>query len=414
MNQKIYIPMLDLKREYEYMKPDIDAAIARCLGHQKWILGPEVKEFEDKVAEYLCVKHCIGTSSGTDALVLALRALAIKIKGEEYFDRSDLIITTPFTFTATGDAILRAGATPCFVDINPTTYNIDPSQVREFLTQTSKIKIHNSTQAVGILPVHLFGQSCQMDEIMSIADEYDLFVVEDCAQAFGAKWHMANGCWQTVGSIGDVGCFSFFPSKNLGGFGDAGAISTDDDEIADLVRVLIKHGGKDKYNVEHIGYNARIDSLQAAVLLAKLKYINDFNNRRRQIAQRYSESLLDTHDIVVPSTNICSPITNLTHVFNQFTLRVLNRNRDKLRLSLKQSGTDSAIYYPVPLNKMKVFDGRAKECNELSRSEQIVKEVLSLPIGPLMEDVEVKSVIDEIRHFRDCRSQFTKTQISRI
>src|SRR3990172_8101104 len=253
------IPMLDLRREYEYMKEEIDSAIKKCLEHQKWILGPEVGELERKITEYIGGKHCVGISSGTDALVLALMALAIKIKGKEYFDRNDEIITTPFTFTATGDAILRAGATPVFVDINPDTYNIDPASIKGYLQS-------HSSRVVGIIPVHLYGQSCGMDEIMEIARENDLFILEDVAQAFGGKWK-----GKMLGAIGTAGTFSFFPSKNLGGFGDGGMVSTNDDENAELVRMLLKHGGRDKYNVDHIGYNARLDTLQAAILLAKFK-----------------------------------------------------------------------------------------------------------------------------------------------
>ncbi len=248
------IPMLDLKREYAYMKKDIDAAIKRCLDHQRWILGPEVKELEDNVATYLGVRHCVGTSSGTESLLLSLRALAIKLKGAEYFEKADQIITTPFTFTATGDTILRSGATPVFVDIDPVTFNIDPVKIREFLTRHSTLGARHS-RVMGIMPVHLYGQSCNMDEIMKIAEEHNLFVLEDVAQAFGGMWKDKK-----LGSIGTVGAFSFFPSKNLGGFGDGGMVATNDAEVAELLRMLLKHGGRDKYNVDHIGYNARLDT----------------------------------------------------------------------------------------------------------------------------------------------------------
>lgn len=284
------VPMLNLKEEYRYAIEELDSAVLNSVAQTNYILGPEVKELETKIAEYLGVKHCIGASSGTEALVLSLRALAIKIRGEEYFSREDQIIATPFAFTATGDAILRSGATPVFVDIDPTTFNINIDEIRKYLSSSS------SRQVVGILPVHLYGQSCQMDEIMDIAKEYNLFVVEDVAQAFGGTFQ-----GKKLGSIGTTGCFSFFPSKNLGGFGDGGMVSTDDDEIADLVRMLIKHGGKDKYNVDHIGYNARLDTLQAGVLLAKFKYIDAFNERRRKIAEIYNKELANIEDLVLPS-----------------------------------------------------------------------------------------------------------------
>jgi UDP-2-acetamido-2-deoxy-ribo-hexuluronate aminotransferase len=384
------IPMLDLKREYEYMKEDIDAAIRRCLDHQQWILGPEVKEFEDKVAEYLGVKHCIGVSSGSDALVLPLRALAIKTKGQEYFDRSDLIITTPFTFTATGDAILRAGATPAFVDIDPATYNIDPAKIREFLAQHTT---HNTqhTRVVGILPVHLYGQSCHMAEIMSIADEYGLFIVEDVAQAFGGSWQ-----GKKLGAVGTAGSFSFFPSKNLGGFGDGGMVSTNDDDLNTLIRMLIKHGGKDKYNVDHIGYNARMDTLQAAILLAKIPYIAEFNSRRRHIAALYAEGLKDAEGLVLPSTSQRPTATSAEHVYHQFTLRILNGKRDALQQRLRESGIDSVVYYPTPLHKMNAFAGMCTVSGELSRAEEAAQSVLSLPIEPLYNEEHILYIV---QHF---------------
>jgi dTDP-4-amino-4,6-dideoxygalactose transaminase len=236
MNQ---VPLLDLGLEYEYMKDDIDVAIKKCLGHQRWILGPEVKEFEERVSGYLGAKHCIGVSSGTEALILSLRALAIKLKGQEYFTKDDEIITTSFTFTATGDAILRSGATPVFVDIDPETYNIAPGNIEKAVSE----------KTVGIIPVHLYGQSCDMDKIMTIAEGQGLFVVEDVAQAFGGMWK-----GKKLGSLGTAGAFSFFPSKNLGGFGDGGMVSSEDGEFVELVRMLLKHGGRDKYNVDHIGY----------------------------------------------------------------------------------------------------------------------------------------------------------------
>ena len=389
--------MLDLKAEYLYMKDDIDAAIARCLEHQQWILGPEVTEFEKEVAMYIGVNYCIGTSSGTDALVLALRALAIKTKGRQYFDRSDLIVTTPFTFTATGDAILRAGATPLFVDIDPLTYNIDPSKIKKALNGSNPA--FHASRVVGILPVHLYGQSCQMDQIMSVAREHNLFVVEDCAQAFGSKWQITDGEARKVGSIGDAGCFSFFPSKNLGGFGDAGAVTTNDDELNILIRMLVKHGGKDKYNVDHIGYNARLDTLQAGILSAKLRYVDDFNNRRRRIAQMYSEGLKDVEEIVLPVVTNPFYSADVYHVFHQFTLSIPGGQRDSLQAHLKKAGIDSMVYYPVPLHKMKVFNNRCYDSDGLKESEEAAGCVLSLPIEPLFDEERTSYTIKQTRDF---------------
>ncbi len=390
--------MLDLYGEYNYMQKDIDAAIKQCLEHQKWILGPEVKELEQKIAEYIGVKHCVGVSSGTDALVLSLRSIAIKLKGEEYFDRSDEIITTSFTFTATGDAILRSGATPVFVDISPTTYNLDEKKVRELVkseTQDHKSKI------VGILPVHLYGQSCEIDEIMDIAKEHNLFVVEDVAQAFGGMW---NG--KKLGSIGNAGTFSFFPSKNLGGFGDGGMISTNDDQTSDLIRMLLKHGGKDKYNVDHIGYNARLDTLQAAILLAKFKYIDEFNERRQKIAEIYNQELSGLEGIAIPVNNVRNQMLNDStssvsdgHVYHQYTINVNNGKRDELQRHLKEEGISTMIYYPVPLHKMKVFEDRCRVNGDLSQSGQAVNDVISLPIEPLQEEKVTMFIAAKIKDF---------------
>lgn len=372
------IPMLDLKLEYAYMKADIDDAISHCLDHQQWILGPEVKQLEEKTATYLNVKHCIGCSSGTDAIVLALRAWAIKHKGKEYFERTDKIITTPFTFTATGDAILRAGATPVFVDIHPQTFNIDPVQIKNYLDS-------NPQGIVGIIPVHLYGQACEMGEIMTLAKDRGLFVVEDVAQAFGGTFK-----GKKLGTLGDLGTFSFFPSKNLGGFGDGGMVATENTELAELVRMLLKHGGKDKYNVDHIGYNARLDTLQAAVILAKLKYLDEFNFKRRQIAKTYSQELKNLTGLIIPQDEP-------GHVYHQYTVRVLNGKRDALQKQLKDNGVDSMVYYPIPLHLMKVFAGRCEIAESLKESETAAKEVLSLPIEPLISLREISHVCQMIQ-----------------
>lgn len=381
------IQMLDLKLEYEYMKKDIDSAIQKCLEHQKWIFGSEVKKLEDKIAKYLDVKHCIGLSSGTEALVLSFRSLTIKTKGQEYFTKEDEIITTPFTFVATGDAILRAGATPVFVDINTDTYNIDVNKIKEYLVS------HRPSKVVGIVPVHLYGQSCNMDEIMKIGEEYNLFVVEDVAQAFGGMWK-----GKKLGSIGTTGVFSFFPSKNLGGFGDGGMVATDDDEIAELVRMLLRHGGKDKYNVDYIGYNARLDTIQAAIVFAKFKYIDGFNKKRRQVAEIYNQGLADIKGLSLPVTHH----PDIYHVYNQYTVRVLNGKRDDLQKHLKEKGITSMVYYPVPLHKMKVFsNGRSKVSGNLNNAEQVTQSVLSLPIWPLQGEEKTFFVVKCIKEYFD-------------
>ena len=361
------IKMLDLSRETLYMYPDIERNIDEVIKKSNFILGEEVKRLEERIATYIGTKYAVGVSSGTDALVMSLRALAIQRKRQEYWDRDDLVITTPFTFTATGDAILRAGATPLFVDIDPDTYNLNPELVAHAVKKFGK-------RVKGILPVHLYGQPCDMDAIMEIAREHGLFVVEDCAQSFGAKWR-----GRQTGSFGDTGCFSFFPSKNLGGFGDGGMITTNDEKLHEILLMLRKHGGKDKYNVDHIGYNARLDTLQAAVLLAKMDYIDEFTEKRRAIARVYDKELKSIDWLQTPKV-----LEGAYHVYHQYTVRVKDKNRDDLQKFLKEKGIQTMVYYPVPLHRMGVFQRSGMEIyKDLTHSEQAVREVLSLPIEPL-------------------------------
>ena len=376
------IPLLDLRREYEYMKADIDAAIERCLTHQQWILGPEVKELEEKVSRYLGVKHCVGVSSGTEALLISLRSLAIKTKGKEFFDKEDRIITTPFTFVATASSILRAGATPVFVDIDPLTFNVDTAKIKTYLK-------NSASKAVGIVPVHLYGQPCDLDAILDIANEYGLFVVEDACQAIGAKWK-----GKLVGSVGETGAFSLFPSKNLGGFGDAGMISTNDGQLATFARMLMQHGGKDKYNIEHVGYNARLDTLQAAVLSVKLDYLNEFNQKRKTLARFYSEGLAGCPDIVTPTSVSCAD-----HVFHQYTIRVRRGKRDGLKDYLTQQNISTMVYYPFALHTMDIFAKSSVIAGSLEETEKASQEVLSLPIEPLQNKEESAFIVEHIRKF---------------
>lgn len=376
------IRLLDLKREYEYLKPEIDSAIERCLKHQEWVLGPEVERLEKEISTYLGVKHGIGVSSGTDALVISLRALALQRKKQEYFSSEDEIITTPFTFVATADAILRSGATPVFVDIDPRSFNLDVRLLERYLKS-------KPSGVVGIISVHLYGQACEMDGVMQLAREYDLFVLEDVAQAFGGKWKTSM-----LGSIGDVAALSFFPTKNLGGFGDGGMVVTGDDDLCSLVRMLTKHGGKDKYHAEHVGYNARLDTVQAAVLLVKLKHIAEFIDRRRKIAQVYNDQLSQVKRILLPSS-----LPEAFHVYNQYAIRILNGKRDALRNHLSRGGIDSTVYYPLPLHRMKLFQGRARMAGPLKQAEKAAAEVLSLPIDPFLSGADVERIIDQVKKF---------------
>lgn len=377
------IPMLDLTKETYYMYPFIEKAIDKVINKSNYILGEEVKLLEEKLSEYLKTKYAIGVASGTDALVLSLRALAILKKNQEYWDREDLIITTPFTFTATGDSILKAGATPLFVDIDLNTYNINPELIEKAIKQFgNKIK--------GIIPVHLYGLPCNMDEIVKIAKEYDLFIVEDCAQSFGAKWDD-----KPTGSFGDAGCFSFFPSKNLGGFGDGGAVITNDEKLAELIRMLRVHGGKDKYNVDHIGYKARLDTIQAAVLLEKINFIDEFTEKRRKIANIYNEGLKNISWLKLPTQ-----IEKSFPIYHQYTIRLINKSREDLQKALKEKGIATMVYYPVPLHKMNVFrNNRMETLGTLESSEIASKNVISLPMEPLMEEDKVWQIIQNIKEF---------------
>lgn len=373
------IPMLDLKKEYEFFKRDIDEAIQQVMAHQQWINGPEVKRFEEEVSKYLGSKFAVGVNSGTDGLVIGLRALSYVLKGRERFSDEDEIITTPFTFTATGEAILRAGAIPVFVDIDE-DYNISPDAIKKAINKNTK----------GIVVVHLYGNPCRMDEIVKIAKENNLFVLEDVAQAFGSTYK-----GKKVGTIGEVGAFSFFPSKNLGAFGDGGLICSEREDIKNFTTYLRNHGGKDKYNVEFVGYNSRLDTIQAAILLKKLKYIDEFIGKRRENAKIYIEGLKEIRDIRLPIET-----EGGNHTYHQFTIRVLNNKRDMLIARLKEAGISTMIYYPVPLNKMKVFEGRAR-CRELRLSEEFSREVMSLPIGPLQEKEVTLNIVKKIKEIME-------------
>ena len=285
---------------------------------------------------------------------------------------------------ATADAILRAGAKPVFIDIDPVIYNLDVNILEEFL------KSSEGKNIAGVIPVHLYGLSCDMEYITRLKNKYNIFIVEDVAQAFGGEYKEKK-----LGSFGDVNAFSFFPSKNLGCFGDGGMVSTDDDELADLARMLIKHGGRDKYNVNHIGYNSRLDTLQSAILLAKMEYLDEFNSRRRKIAEFYNKELSGIDMISIPESS-----GDALHVYHQYTIKVHNGKREDLRKFLEDKGIASMVYYPVPLHKMKVFRGRCEVFGKLINSEKASEEVLSLPVEPLMTKEEMNKVISEIKNWR--------------
>jgi dTDP-4-amino-4,6-dideoxygalactose transaminase len=362
------IPILDLKAQYQSIKDEMDAAVLGVMASGYFVLGPNVKALEAEVAEYVGYQRGIGVASGTDALRLSLAALGI--------GPGDEVITTPFTFVATANTISHAGARPVFVDIDPRTFNIAPGAIEAAVTERTK----------AIVPVHLYGQPAEISAIMDIARRYKLYVIEDCAQAIGAE---ENG--RRVGSFGDVACFSFYPTKNLGAYGDGGMVVTDDPEIAGRVDVLRRQGGKTKYYHEVLGFNSRLDEMQAALLRVKLGYLDGWQARRRRVAARYDE-LLGALDVVTPFVR-----PGVTHVYHQYTVRV--PHRDELRQFLKERGISTMIYYPLPLHLQKLYHELGYVEGSLPTSEQAGREVLSLPMYPELTDEQIQAVVEAIGAF---------------
>lgn len=358
------IPILDLAPEIELLWDEIRVAMDRVLRSGCFILGPEVAAFEQEVSEYLGVKHAIAVNSGTDALVIALRALGI--------GPGDEVITTPFTFFATAEAISNVGSTPVFVDIDLATFNTDPELIEAAITKQTK----------AILPVHLFGHAAGMAAIMELAEKHDLKVIEDVAQAFGGR-HGES----LLGTIGHAGAYSFFPSKNLGALGDAGLLATNDDRVAELARMLRSHGGKNKYQNEMLGYNSRLDELQAAALRVKLPHVDNWNEARRRLAKRYDELLRPLAGIVAPAA-----ADYAYHVYHQYTVRIFGANRDTIKTALAEQGIGTMVYYPVPTHQLPVYD---QSCT-LPSVEQACREVLSLPMGPTMKVESVDHVVEAL------------------
>lgn len=359
------IPMVDLKGQYETLKDEIDSAVLDALSATQFILGPNVQSFEQEAADYLGVKHAVGVASGTDALHLALAAAGI---GE-----GDEVITTPFTFIATAEAISYVGATPVFVDIDPQTFNIDLAQLESAITEQTR----------AVIPVHLFGQPVDMPALCKLCDANGLLIVEDCAQSFGA--HIDG---KMTGSFGAFGAFSFFPSKNLGCFGDGGLITTDDEQRANELKVLRNHGSRERYHHNIIGYNSRLDELQAVILRIKLKHIDDYNQNRRRVAHRYSSALADTAIQVAAEDGIG------THVYHQYTL--LHEKRDDIMSALQANNIACAVYYPIPLHRQDVYREQYSEIN-LPVSENVAQNCFSLPVYPELEDEKIDGIVDVIK-----------------
>lgn len=366
------IPPLDLKRQYQAIGADLNAAVLEVLASGTYIGGAIVQSFEQQFAKYVGTAECVGCNSGTDALYLALRAMRI--------GAGDEVITSPFTFIATAETISAVGAKPVFVDIDPTTFNLDPDRLAAAITPRTK----------AIMPVHLFGQPVDMTAIMSIATEHNLIVIEDCAQATGATWHN-----QRVGSIGQFGCFSFFPTKNLGGCGDGGAITLNDPQLAADLRMYREHGSRKRYYHEEIGINSRLDAIQAAVLRVKLQHLDLWNQQRHAVAQRYDRLLANIQGIIAPQ-----PIAGGECVWNQYTIRLVApsgsdaaAHRDRVRASLQESGVISMIYYPLPLHLQSVYQNLGDPLSSFPATELVSHQVLSLPMFPELTEAEQQRVV---------------------
>jgi dTDP-4-amino-4,6-dideoxygalactose transaminase len=398
------IPPLDLGRQYQALQADINAAVLAVLASGQYIGGPQVSQFEEAFAHYSQTPYCISCNSGTDALYLALRAFDI--------GPGDEVITSPFTFIATAEVISMAGATPIFVDIIPETFNLDPQNIEAAITPRTK----------AIMPVHLFGQSADMAAVMAIARTHELPVIEDCAQATGALGHNSTGQPQKVGSIGDIGCFSFYPSKNLGGYGDGGAITTHNADLAEKMRIVRDHGRRSGYIHEAIGMNSRLDAIQAAILNVKLRHLDYWNLQRNAVAQHYEQLLDNIPGITIPKAAEDS-------VWNQYTLRVnhegslhyLGRSRDRalsseadlilrtngaepptprrdlVRAALAEQGIQSMVYYPLPLHLQPVYAHLGYEVGQLPVADQAALEVLSLPMFPELTPSEQERIRDGLK-----------------
>lgn len=365
VEEKKIVPMVDLKRQFQEVKDEVLHVITEVLERGQYILGPKVAEFEKKMAGYLGMSEAIGVASCTDALHLSLDGLGV---GE-----GDEVITTPFTFFATVEAILYTGVKPVFVDIEPDTFNLDVNQIEAQITEKTR----------GILPVHLFGHMANMEKISKIAGRYGLKVIEDCAQSFGAE---LNG--RKAGSFGDAGCFSFYPSKNLGGYGDGGIIVLNNSKVAEVIRKLRNHGSRESYIHERVGFNSRLDEIQAGILLVKLKYIEEYNKQRRRKAALYTELLSDKVRCPIEEEGVY-------HVYHQYTIRSPKRN--EIQKKLWERGISSVIYYPLPLHLQEALRFLGYKKGDFPVAEKASQEVLSLPIYPELKESVIEEIAEIIR-----------------
>ena len=370
------IQMVDLQTQYNKIKNEIDTAINNVISSAHFINGESVKEFSDNLAQYLKIKHVIPCANGTDALQIALMSLNLK--------PSDEIICPDFTFISSAEVIGLLKLHPVLVDVDYNSFTSTLKNIESAITVKTKV----------IIPVHLFGQAAEMEAITELARKYNLYVIEDTAQALGSDYIFSDGSRKKLGTIGTIGCTSFFPSKNLGCYGDGGALFTDDDMLAERIKMITNHGSKQKYYHQIIGCNSRLDSLQAAILNVKLQYLNQYIESRQQAARYYSEHLKDTEGLIIPQENGYS-----THTYHQYTLKVKDGKRDSLKEFLNSRDIPAMIYYPVPLHRQEAFKTIARAHTSLEISEQLSREVLSLPMHTELTQQQQDYIISAIKEF---------------
>lgn len=368
--------MVDLIGQYNKIKPEVDAAIAEILTNASYINGPAVKKFQANLESYLGIKHVIPCANGTDALQVAMMALNLQ-PGDE-------VITTSFTFIATAEVIALLHLTPVLVDVLPDTYNIDPAAIERAITPKTK----------AIVPVHLFGQCSDMDAVMEIAKKHNLYVIEDNAQAIGADYRSKDGSVKKAGTIGHIGCTSFFPSKNLGCYGDGGAIFTNDDALAAQMRVVVNHGMTVRYYHDYVGVNSRLDTIQAAILDIKLKHLDGYAEARRFVAKFYNDAFSVSEKLITPVTSSFT-----SHVFHQYAFVTKGVDRQKLMDHLQSKGISSAIYYPVPLHEQKAYLDPRYKTGDFPVTEELCKNIFSLPIHTEFDVETLQYVVDAVLEF---------------
>ena len=371
------IQMVDLYNQYLNIKSEIDQAIQRVIAESAYIKGPDVKRFEQNLADYLGVNHVIGTGNGTDALQVALMTLGL--------EQGDEVIIPDFTFISTAEVCALLGLKPVFTDVDQDTYNIDSDKIKTAITSRTK----------AIIPVHLYGQPADMEAIQQIAHDNGLWIIEDAAQATGSEYTFSDDSTYMAGSIGHIGCTSFFPTKNLSTFGDGGALITNDEKTADIARAIVNHGAHRKYYHERVGINSRLDTLHAAILDVKLKYLDQYNTFRRKVAFFYDNHLNDIPEIQLPVRDDASK-----HIFHQYTLQITNDMRDSLQKFLKSYGIPSMVYYPVPMHRQEAFASRTEFTeSKFPESDRLVKQVLSLPMHTELTREQLNYIIETIRKF---------------